>query len=333
VPVGQIFQRFKRLVRDIAKETGKQVELAISGSGIGLDRTVLEGMVDPLIHLIRNAVDHGIESGQQRLEAGKAETATILISAKRERNTVIIEVRDDGRGIDLDKIRARCREAGLPEPATNLRNGEELCNILTTPGFSTSIEVGNLSGRGMGMNIVKEKVEKIGGSMSVESTPGRGTTFTLYLPISLSIIKALLFKVGQEVHALPIEYVKETVRIEPESIRTVRGREVLLQKNEVIPVIRPNEFYSSMGSIDDDRFMKLLLVSHGNRKAALAISELSGQQDVVVKSLPSMMRHLRGISGATILENGRIVFIWDPKVFVHERYTDVLDEKSVFVES
>jgi two-component system chemotaxis sensor kinase CheA len=256
-----------------------------------------------------------------------------MISARRERNTVIIEVSDDGRGIDLDKIRARCRDAGLTEPVTNQLRGEELCNILATPGFSTSAEVGSLSGRGMGMNIVKEKVEKIGGAMSMESEPGLGTTFILHLPISLSIIKALLFKVGREVHALPIEYVKETVRIEPESIKSVRGREVLVQNDEVIPIIRPKEFYSTTGHPDAGRFMKLLLVSHGSRKAALAISELYGQQDVVVKSLPSMMRHLRGISGATILENGRIVFIWDPKVFVHERYTDVLDEKPVFVES
>lgn len=328
VPVGQIFQRFKRLVRDLARDTGKQVDLKLSGSGIGLDRTVLDGMVDPLIHLVRNAVDHGIESGPERLQAGKPETATIVISARRERNTVILEVSDDGRGVDVEKILAHRRERGLPELEAHQLGSEELCNILATPGFSTSDKVDNLSGRGMGMNIVKEKVEKIGGTMSVASKPGQGTTFILHLPINLSIIKALLFKVGQEVHALPIEYVKETVRIEPESMKSVRGRDVLVQNDEVIPVIRPKEFYNQSGQPDSGRFLKLLLVSHGSRKAALAISELYGQQDVVVKSLPGMMSHLSGISGATILENGRIVFIWDPKIFLQERWTDELDEKS-----
>jgi two-component system chemotaxis sensor kinase CheA len=305
------------------------VELALSGSDIGLDRTVLEGMVDPLIHLVRNAVDHGIESGPERLQTGKPEIATITISTRRERNTVILEVSDDGRGVDLEKIQLQRKERGLPEMAAHQIGGEELCNILTAPGFSTSDKVDNLSGRGMGMNIVKEKVERIGGTMSVVSKPGQGTTFILHLPISLSIIKALLFKVGQEAHAMPIEYVKETVRIEQDSLKTIRGKEVLDHNDEVIPVIRPKEFYGRAAQPDSGRFQKLLLVSYGSRKAALAISELSGQQDVVVKSLPGMMNQLRGISGATILENGRIVFIWDPRIFLQERCADELNKKSV----
>jgi two-component system chemotaxis sensor kinase CheA len=331
VPVGQVFERFKRLVRDLSRDTGKKVQLTLSGSSIGLDRTVLEGMVDPLIHLVRNAVDHGIESASERQQTGKPETATIAISARRERNTVILEVSDDGRGVVLEKILARRRERGLPELEPDQLSGEELCGILTTPGFSTSEKVDNISGRGMGMNIVKEKVEKIGGTMEVVSEQGEGTTFILHLPISLSIIRALLFKVGEDVHAVPIEYVQETVRIEPESLRSVRGREVLVQGEEVIPVIRPQELYGRCERQDSGRYMKLLLIAQGTRKAALVISEMCGQQDVVVKGLPGMMSHLSGISGATILENGRIVFIWDPKIFLHERCNYEHDAKPVAV--
>jgi two-component system chemotaxis sensor kinase CheA len=333
VPVGQVFQRFRRLVRDVAREMDKKVEFEIVGEDIGLDRQVLEGMVDPLVHLIRNALDHGIESIEERIAAGKPETAKIVLTARRERNFVIIEVSDDGRGINLNKVKKLGAYEGLMDRDKQELSEEDLCTILTAPGFSTSKTVDRLSGRGMGMNIVKKMLESLGGVLHIESEPDKGTRIMLQLPINLSIIKALLFFVGKEVHALPVEYVKETIRIERESFITIRGHEVLQVKNATIPVIKPWEIFGMPPEEGSSRFTKVIIVDSAEARVALIVNRILGQQDVVIKGLPEMIRGTSGVSGATILGSGEIAFIWDPKALLQGRCLHDNVQETVLLEN
>jgi two-component system chemotaxis sensor kinase CheA len=321
IPVGQVFQRFKRLVRDSSLSLDKSARLDIVGADIGLDRTVLEAMVDPLVHLLRNAIDHGVESPEERRALGKPEVARIVLSAKRDRNFVVLKVTDDGRGIDLEKVIEKSRmETDLPEAGS--LSDDELCRVLSTPGFSTREEVSKFSGRGVGMNVARKAVDAFGGSMKLHSEPGIGTTVSLQLPINLSIIRALLFEVGSEVHALPAEYICETTRIERDSLRTVMGREVMPYTDEVIPVMRPADLLGIEMSPGDSRYMKLILVDTGTGKVGLVTRRILGQQDIVIKGLPSLIRGTSGITGATILGSGKIAFIWDPRSLFKGRYQD-----------
>jgi two-component system chemotaxis sensor kinase CheA len=321
IPVGQVFQRFKRLVRDSSLALEKSAKLDIVGTDIGLDRTVLEAMVDPLVHLLRNAVDHGVETPEERIAQGKPETARIVLSAKRDRNFVVLQVTDDGRGIDLEKVKEK-RRAEADGAETALISEEELCKVLSTPGFSTREKVSRFSGRGVGMNVAKKAVDALGGSMRLHSEPGIGTTVSLQLPINLSIIKALLFEVGAEVHALPAEYVCETSRIERGSFRTVLGQEVMQYADEVVPVVRPGDLFGLETDASGSRYIKLILVDTGNGKVGLVAGRILGQQDIVIKGLPSLIRGASGITGATILGSGRIAFIWDPRSLFKGRCLD-----------
>ncbi|MCK4537261.1 MAG: chemotaxis protein CheA [Candidatus Krumholzibacteria bacterium] len=333
VPAGQVFHRFKRLARDAGRELGKKVDFTLKGSEIGLDRTVLESMTDPLMHLVRNAIDHGVESPAERRAAGKSETASVVLSARRERNQVIIEVSDDGRGIDFERIKKARNAAGARESAGTNLSEEELCGILTKAGFSTRDEVGRYSGRGIGMNVVGKMIDSLGGTLHIDSKSGKGTTISMNLPINLSIIKALLFYVGTEVHALPLEYVKETARIERGSFNTVRGREVYETLVGPIPVVRPGDIFQAKLDADENRYLKVIIVNIGGKKACLVVDRILGQQDVVIKSLPTMVRGASGISGATILGSGKIAFIWDPKVLFYGRSTYESNKEAVVLEN
>ncbi|MDD3643469.1 MAG: chemotaxis protein CheA [Candidatus Krumholzibacteria bacterium] len=329
IPVGQVFQRMRRVVRDTARELGKSAELEIVGSEIGLDRTVLEAMVDPLVHLLRNAVDHGIETQAERAVLGKHEKASVKLSARRERNFVVLEVSDDGRGIDLESVRARQGAAADSDaPISN----EELCRVLSAPGFSTKAEVSRYSGRGVGMNVVRRTVDSLGGSMTLHTESGKGTTVRMNLPINLSIIKALLFEVGDDIHALPVEYVKETLRVERESFGTVMGREVYRLAEGPVPVVRPDDLFRLELPPSGSRYMKLILVDTGEGTVALVTGRILGQQDIVIKGLPTMIRGVGGISGATILGSGRIAFIWDPRFLFKGRCADESDRTAVVPE-
>jgi two-component system chemotaxis sensor kinase CheA len=333
IPVGHVFQRFNRLVRDTSHETGKKVRFEIAGAEIGLDRVVLEGMVDPLVHLIRNAVDHGVEAPAARLASGKPEEARVRLSARRERNNVILEVSDDGRGIDLNRVAEVAAEAGIASASPGGLTEEEVCRILTTPGFSTSRSVDRVSGRGMGMDIVKKAVDSFGGTMEIRSEPGAGTVVAMALPINLSIIKALVFSIGAEVHALPIEYVRETNRFERGSLKSVRGQPVLAQGSEVIPVVMPVDLFGLAFEPTDERYTKVIIVDTGVRRVALVVSGIVGQHDIVIKALPPLFRRLRGISGATVLGSGKVAFIWDPHVLFEGRCTYESDQKALVLEN
>ena len=319
VPVGQVCQRFKRLVRDTAREKAREVKFEIIGSEIGVDRAVLEEVVDPLIHLIRNAIGHGIETPEERESLGKDREAVVTLGIRRERNHVIIEVLDDGRGIDLQKVIAKGASEGLSTGERSELSEEELCSILSTPGFSTSSGVDKISGRGMGMNIVKKTVDSLGGAMHIKSSAGKGTSISLHLPVNLSIIKVLMFYVGDDVHALPIEYIKETTRVEQGSLKKLHGKQVFMTPDGPIPVIRPWEIFDAAVEEESGRYIKMIVVETGEKRAGIVVKRILGQQEIVIKGLPSIIRGLSGISGATILGSGKVAFIWDPHVIFEER--------------
>lgn len=329
VPVGQVCQRFKRLVRDVAREKAKEVKFEIIGSEIGVDRAVLEEVVDPLIHLVRNAIGHGIETPDERESLGKDREAVVTLSVRRERNHVIIEVSDDGRGIDLQKVIAKGASEGLSTGERSELSEEELCRILSTPGFSTSNRVDRISGRGMGMNIVKKTVDSLGGVMRIKSSAGKGTSISLHLPVNLSIIKVLMFYVGDDVHALPIEYIKETTRVEHGSLKKLQGKQVFMTPDGPIPVIRPWEIFDAAVEEESGRYIKMIVVETGEKRAGIVVKRILGQQEIVIKGLPSIIRGLSGISGATILGSGKVAFIWDPHVIFEERSAYEPDKKAI----
>lgn len=328
VPVGQVCQRFKRLVRDTSKIKEKSVRFEIVGAEIGVDRSVLEGVVDPLVHLIRNAIDHGIETPEQREAAGKPIEATIALSTRRERNHIILEVSDDGKGIDLQKVIDKGASIGLSARGKQDLSEEELCRILSAPGFSTSSGVDRISGRGMGMNIVKRTVDSLGGTVHIRSAAGKGTSISLHLPVNLSIIKVLMFRVGEDVHALPIEYIVETTRVERGSLKSIHGNEIFSTPEGPIPVVRPWEIFDTPTEEESGRYLKLIVVDTGKGKAGIIVKRILGQQEIVIKGLPSIIRGISGISGATILGSGKVAFIWDPHVIFEERCAYVSDKKT-----
>ncbi len=329
VPAGNVFQRFKRVVRDISCELGKKVRLKITGAGIGVDRTVLESMLDPIVHLIRNAIDHGIETPGERRDAGKNETGTVEVSVRRERNYIILEVSDDGKGIDLDRIKEKNgrRDSEI--------SGEELCRILAEPGFSTREEAGRYSGRGVGMNVVKKTVDSLGGTIDVTSEKGKGTRTRAKLPINLSIIKAMLFVTGDQIHAIPAEYIKETVRVETGSLKKIGRTDIYLSQAGPIPVIKPWEVYNNSIEKKESvrRYLKIIVLEAENSLACLVVDRILGQQDVVIKSLPGIIRGTQGISGATVLGSGQVAFIWDPRFLLRERNTYEFDQEAVLSEN
>ncbi|MBD3178986.1 MAG: hypothetical protein GF417_04935 [Candidatus Latescibacteria bacterium] len=325
VPAGNVFQRFKRVVRDISGELNKKVRLKITGPGIGVDRTVLETMLDPIVHLIRNAIDHGIETPEERVNSGKCETGTVEVSVRRERNYIVLGVSDDGSGIDLDKV-------GRPGGETGRGiSGEELCRILAEPGFSTREKAGRYSGRGVGMNVVKKTVDSLGGSLDVVSEKGAGTRISAKLPINLSIIKAMLFMTGDQIHAIPAEYIRETVRVEIGSLKRIGSTDVYLSQDGPIPVIRPWEIYNNNIDRSDSfqRYFKIIVLDAEKASGCLAVDRILGQQDVVIKSLPGIIRGTQGISGATVLGSGKVAFIWDPRFLLRERNTNEFNQEAV----
>jgi two-component system chemotaxis sensor kinase CheA len=329
VPVGHVFRRFKRVVRDTAMETGKKVKLITFGEHIGLGRTVLEGMVDPIVHIIRNAVDHGIEPPKEREKAGKPGEGVIRLSARRERNFVIIEVTDDGYGIDVKKVTEKMKDEHPDEFLEDDLRGDKLAEMLAAPGFSTSEKVSRISGRGMGMNIVKKAVDSFGGTFDIESKVGVGTTIYLKLPVNLSIIKSLMFQLGHDIHAIPLEYVMETARVESNSFSKIRGKDVLRWGDETISVFKPWEVLDFDYHREKNRFEKLVIVKAEGNKIGVIVDRIIGQQDVVVKGLPAMMKGDTGILGATVLGSGEIAFIWDSRVFSKGKVNYESDTKTV----
>ena len=310
VPVWQVFDRFPRLVRDAARSVGKPVDFTIEGKEVELDRSMLDEVGDPIVHLLRNAVDHGIESPEVRLAAGKPEAGRLTLSALRDRSAVAIRVTDDGRGIDRDKVLAKARDAGLVEATRTELTDEELFRIIAQAGFSTADKVTDLSGRGVGIDAVYNRVRSLGGSLDIRTAPGKGTTVTLRLPLTLAIVRSLLAVIGEETYAIPMTHVSETVELHPDILHTVKGREVLMMRDEVLPLMRLRGLMGYEGEAKRG-LEQVVVVEMAERRAALVVDALIGQQEIVVKQFDGVQEGLALFGGATILGDGAPALIID----------------------
>ena len=328
LPVDSVFNRFPRMVRDLAHKLNKEVELIVEGGETEIDRSVIEVISDPLIHMIRNSVDHGIELPNERTQAGKPMQGTVWVRARHEESHVIIEIEDDGKGIDPQRLRAKAIQMGTLSPETVGRlNDTEALQLIFASGFSTAKVVSEVSGRGVGMDIVRSNLEKLGGTVSIESHVGKGSRFTVKLPLTLAIIRALLVGVYESVYAIPLGSVVETLRIESSRIHLINHREVILQRGRTLPIIRMAEVFSSrVGTTPAENSVHnlshtqdaprkemhyLVTVGFGERQVGLLVDHLIGEQEIVIKSLGRFLGDIRGISGATILGDGRVGLIVD----------------------
>jgi two-component system chemotaxis sensor kinase CheA len=310
VPVWQVFDRFPRLVRDAAHSVHKQVNFVIEGKEVELDRSMLDEVGDPIVHLLRNAVDHGIESPAVRTARGKPEAGKLTLSALRDRDAVAIRVTDDGKGIDRERVLQRARESGIVEPGKTELSDEELFRIISRPGFSTAETVTDLSGRGVGIDAVYNRVRTLGGSLDMRTVPGKGTTVTMRLPLTLAIVRSLLARIGEETYAVPMTHVSETVELVPSILRSVKGREVLMLREEVLPVMRMRQLMGFAGEAARSR-EHVVVVELAERRAALVVDALVGQQEIVVKQFDGVRDGLSLFGGATILGDGAPALIID----------------------
>ncbi|HNV05371.1 MAG TPA: chemotaxis protein CheA [Petrotogaceae bacterium] len=311
VPVSFVFNRFPRLTRDIAKELGKEINFIMQGEETELDRTVVDEIGDPLIHLLRNSLDHGIESPEERIAKGKPKIGTIRLSARHEGNGVIIEIEDDGKGMDKEKILKKALEKGLVDQTTaSSMKDEEILALSFLPGLSTKDKATELSGRGVGMDVVKSTVESLKGTVTLESEKGRGTIVRIRMPLTLAIIEALLVTVKDYVYAIPIANIDTTQKIADGEIKVVQDREVFMLRGEVIPVIRLRELfgYSRTENLKQEN---IVIIKVGNKKYGVIVDKLLGQDDIVIKSLGSMLSDVKEFSGGAILGDGRIALILD----------------------
>lgn len=304
-PVNVVLNRFPRMVRDLSRELNKEIELIIEGEDTELDRTVVSELSEPLVHLIRNAADHGIEAPEVREALGKSRKGTIKLSAYQEGNRVVITIQDDGKGIDPEAIKESAIRKGIDVQGLS---DKELIGLIFNQGFSTSKEVTNVSGRGVGMDVVRQKIESLDGEIDVISQVGKGTTFRIKLPLTLSIIQALLVKVGPETFALPLGVIERVIKLNEGDIISTHGDEIYIYKNKAIPIVRVNE---KLNLESQDGGSHIIIVLLGDQYYGLIVDELLGQQEIVIKKLGSVLKGLKEYLGATILGNGDITLILD----------------------
>ncbi|WP_028986887.1 chemotaxis protein CheA [Thermicanus aegyptius] len=310
LPIEQLFTRFPRMVRDLAQSLKKEVDLVIEGGETELDRTVIEEITDPLIHLIRNAVDHGIEPAEERKRLGKTTKGRLRIRAAHEENQVVITVEDDGAGIDPVKMKESARLKGIiTEEELKRLSDQEAVYLIFRPGFSTASSVSDISGRGVGMDIVRNHIEKLNGVIDIESKPGEGTRFKIKLPLTLAIITGLLIKLSGRTFILPMSSVVEIVRMPPEAVQTIKGDTVVVIRDRVLPVIWLHDYFHLPRVPQKKNHHPIVVVGIAEKRFALMVDELMGNQEVVVKSLGTYIGKVVGISGATILGDGRVALI------------------------
>ena len=311
IPVGQLFQRIERVIRDLSRKAGKQIVLETSGTETGIDKTVAEELSDPLLHMVRNSVDHGIESIEERIAAGKTPDARIRLSAHHQGGQVIIQISDDGRGLNSEKIRRKAEERQLISAATQLTEAE-VYQLIFEPGFSTADKITDVSGRGVGMDVVRRNVEKLRGRIETQSTLGQGTTFLLKLPLTLAIIDGLVVEVGGERFIVPLSGVREIFRPKPDSLFTVEGRdEMLLVRGQLMPVVRLHQRLQLAGRSCEPFDGLMVVVEAENRCFCLLVDDLLGKQEVVIKSLGETFKDVAGLSGCAVLGDGRVGLILD----------------------
>jgi two-component system, chemotaxis family, sensor kinase CheA len=308
VPVGSLFGRFRRLVHDLGRDTGKQIELSCEGESTEVDKTVVERLADPLVHLVRNAADHGLETPQERQAAGKPQAGTMRLSARQSGGEVIISVKDDGRGIDRDRVRARAESHGLLEAGAQISDAE-LLQMIFQPGFSTAQQVTSLSGRGVGMDVVKRTVEALRGSIDVVSRPGEGSEFSLRIPLTLAIIDGLLVRVGQGRYVIPLAAVEECLELSLDEDLRSRGRSFISLRDSLVPFLRLRELFDT--GTPPELHQKVVVVSTGGERVGLVVDQIIGDHQTVIKSLSKLHAEVATFSGATILGDGAVALILD----------------------
>lgn len=313
IPVEKVFKKFPRIVRNLARDLGKEVELVVLGEETELDRSVVDEIGDPLIHLIRNAMDHGLETPEERTAAGKSRKGTLILSAAHEGNQIVISIKDDGKGIDAEKIARKAREKGLITDEQMAAMGQrEMLDLIFLPGFSTKEKATDLSGRGVGMDVVRTNIKKLNGIIDIKSELGQGSEFILKLPLTLAIIQSLLVEVEDETYSLPLAAVMETLRVEEREFHTIGGQEVLKLRDSVLPLMRLQKIFNVAPSERSRSACYVVVVGVAEKRVGLVVSRLLGQQEVAIKSLGKYLANLPGIAGSTILGDGRVTLIIDP---------------------
>ncbi|MDQ7039454.1 MAG: chemotaxis protein CheA, partial [Rhodothermus sp.] len=312
VQIGRVFNKFPRLVRDLAREFNKQIELIIEGEDTELDKSLIEEISDPLVHLIRNAADHGIEDPETRRAQGKPPVGRIRLAAAQEGNHIVIEIEDDGAGIDPQKLKAKALEKGLiTEKEAAEMSDREAIELIFRAGFSTAQRVSKVSGRGVGMDVVKTNITKLNGTISVHSVPGKGTRFILKLPLTLAIIQSLLVRVADEAFAIPLHTVIEVVGLESDTVYTIKGREVIRLRDTVIPLLRVGDILQVPHWQYQPERAYAVIVGIAHHRLGLIVDDLIGQKEIVIKPLGTYLKKVPGVAGSTILGDGRVIMILD----------------------
>lgn len=313
VKIGKVFNRFPRLVRDLSRETKKDIKLEIFGEDTELDKTLIEEINDPLVHLVRNSIDHGIENPEERKKLGKDVQGKIVLSAAQEGNNIVILIEDDGKGIDPDKIKAKAVSKGLitEEKARELTK-QEAYNLIFLPGFSTAENVTNISGRGVGMDVVRTNVRKLRGIIDIESEVNKGTTVKIKLPLTLAIISGMVARVNSEIIVIPLNSVIEVVRMHVEDIKTIKGKEVIKVRDDIIPLISIDEIlYGKKSENKDTVWQNIVTVGIAEQRFGIKVDQLIGQKEIVIKSLGNYLGNINGLAGSTIMGDGTVVMILD----------------------
>jgi two-component system chemotaxis sensor kinase CheA len=309
VPISQIFSRFPRLVRDLSKSLNKKINLVIEGEETELDKSVIEDLLDPIMHSVRNSIDHGIESLEDRKAAGKPEEGMVLLKATNEGNMIVIEIADDGKGIDVEAVKSKAVERGIISPNKVLTDPEAY-NLIFEPGFSTAKQITSISGRGVGLDVVRRQIDKLNGTVTVSSERGKGTKFIIKLPLTLAIIQGLLVRVGQEIYSIPITSVIESLRIKPDEIKRIDNYEVFNIRNDVISLLRLNRLFGIKTEEQTD-YNFIVIVGTAEKKMGFMVDSLIGEEDVVIKPLRDQFTNSPGIAGASILGDGSVSLIID----------------------
>ena len=321
-PVKKIFSKFPRIVRDLAKKLNKKVNLILEGEDTEIDRSILDKLEDPLIHLVRNAIDHGIEPPEERIKAGKPEVGTIKLSAYQEGDRIIISIEDDGRGINVEKVKQKAIEKGLitPEQAENMSD-KEAYELLFMPGFSTADQVSEVSGRGVGMDVVASTIHSLRGTIEVESEPGKGTKFIMKLPLTVAIIRTLMVGANDRIFAIPLYSVVEIVRYEPENVKKIGQFKSFMLREEVYLLFSLNELFDIE---DEGEKQFIVIVRVGEKNIAIAVEELFGEEEIVIKPLGKLLENVQGIAGATITGDGRVVLIVDTNSLINDKKSQLI---------
>ena len=318
VPVSAVFNRFPRMVRDVSKELGKEINLTIEGEETELDRTVIDEIGDPIMHLLRNSLDHGVESPDAREAKGKSRTGEVGLIARHEGNNVVIMITDDGAGIDANKIRRKAVEKGMvTQSEADSLDDADAVRLIFLPGFSTAEQITDISGRGVGMDVVRSKIEALSGHVDVETHIDEGSVFKIKLPLTLAIIQAMLVRVQEEMYAIPLTSIDSTINIEPSDIQTVQNKEVIVLRGEIIPIIRMEEALQVPHKKDSDEHF-VVVVHAGEAKAGIVVDNLIGQQEIVIKTLGNLFAGLKLFGGATVLGDGRVALIRDVATMIQQ---------------